>query len=173
MAATQEMICITCPMGCRLKTTHEGSVLLQVDGHGCKRGPKFAKEELTDPRRMVATTVRVRGAVHPLVPVYTEKPFPKPRVFDLLREVRGLEIEAPVVMNQVVLENALGEGINLIASRDMPRVNECDNLTRKLFPSERSFQAVRDRSATNPPPHTASHRPLQASRTWRRGASDP
>ncbi|RJR22315.1 MAG: DUF1667 domain-containing protein [Desulfobacteraceae bacterium] len=172
MAVTQEMICITCPMGCRLKTTQEGSVLLNVDGHGCKRGPRFAKEELTDPRRMVATTVRVRGSVHPLAPVYTAKPFPKPRIFDLLREVRGLEIEAPVVMNQVVLENALGEGINLIASRDMPRVNECDNFTGELSPSERYFQPIRDRSETNPPPHTASHLPLPASRTWRRGASD-
>lgn len=172
MAVTQEMICITCPMGCRLKITSEGSALLQVDGHGCKRGPKFAKEELSDPRRMVATTVRVRGAIHPLAPVYTEKPFPKPRIFDLLRQVRGLEIEAPVVMNQVVLENALGEGINLIASRDMPRLNACSIFTEEPFHSERSLEPVRNHSATNPPPHTASHRPLKASRTWQRGASD-
>lgn len=120
MPVTKEIICITCPMGCSLTVTHEGATVLSVDGNACKRGPKFAEAELIDPRRMVATTVRVRGAIHPLVPVYTEAPFPKPRIFELLREIRGMEIEAPVTMKQVVLENALGEGIDVIASRNMP-----------------------------------------------------
>lgn len=122
MPATKEMLCITCPMGCRLTVTHEGATVLNTEGNVCKRGSEFAQAELADPRRMVATTVRVKGALHPLLPIYTERPFPKPRIFDLLQEVRRVEIEAPVTMNQVVLENALGEGINLIASRDMPRV---------------------------------------------------
>ncbi|NCO61193.1 DUF1667 domain-containing protein [bacterium] len=97
--------------------------MLSVDGNTCKRGLKFAEGELTDPRRMVATTVRVRGGIHPLVPVYTEKPFPKARIFELLREIRLLEIEAPVTMNQVAMKNALGEGIDVIASRDMPEAD--------------------------------------------------
>jgi len=123
MTATEKMICITCPMGCNLTVTKEGSTLLSVDGNTCKRGLKFAEGELNDPRRMVATTVRVRGGIHPLVPVYTEKPFPKARIFELLREIRLLEIEAPVTMNQVAMENALGEGIDVIASRDMPEAD--------------------------------------------------
>jgi len=123
MTATEKMICITCPMGCNLTVTKEGSTLLSVDGNTCKRGLKFAEGELNDPRRMVATTVRVRGGIHPLVPVYTEKPFPKARIFELLREIRLLEIEAPVTMNQVAMKNALGEGIDVIASRDMPEAD--------------------------------------------------
>jgi len=123
MPATEKMICITCPMGCNLTVTKEGSTLLSVDGNTCKRGLKFAEGELTDSRRMVATTVRVRGGIHPLVPVYTEKPFPKARIFELLSEIRLLEIEAPVTMNQVAMENALGEGIDVIASRDMPEAD--------------------------------------------------
>ena len=123
MTATEKMICITCPTGCNLTVTKEGSTLLSVDGNTCKRGLKFAEGELTDSRRMVATTVRVRGGIHPLVPVYTEKPFPKARIFELLREIRLLEIEAPVTMNQVAMKNALGEGIDVIASRDMPEAD--------------------------------------------------
>jgi CxxC motif-containing protein len=69
---------------------------------------------------MVATTVKVKGGLHPLVPVYTEAPFPKPKIFDLLKEIRKVEIDAPVEMEQVVLENPLGEGIDIVASRDMP-----------------------------------------------------
>jgi CxxC motif-containing protein len=120
MAVTEKMICITCPMGCTLEVTHEGETLVNVDGNTCARGEAFVKEELTDPRRMVATTVKVKGGLHPLVPVYTEAPFPKPKIFDLLKEIRRVEIEAPVEMNQVVLEDPLGEGINIVASRDMP-----------------------------------------------------
>lgn len=120
MPTTEKMICITCPMGCHMTVTHEGVTVLRTEGNTCKQGLTFAEAEFRDPRRMVATTVRVKGAIHPLVPVYTEKPFPKPRIFDLLREVRQLQIEAPVMMNQVVLEDALGEGINVIASREMP-----------------------------------------------------
>ncbi len=120
MAVTEKMICITCPMGCTLEVTHEGETLVNVDGNTCARGEAFVKEELTDPRRMVATTVKVKGGLHPLVPVYTEAPFPKPKIFDLLKEIRKVEIEAPVEMNQVVLENPLGEGIDIVASRDMP-----------------------------------------------------
>jgi CxxC motif-containing protein len=121
MPTTEEMICITCPMGCTLKVTHEGKTVLDVEGNTCPRGKKYVAEELRDPRRMVATTVKVQGGLHPLVPVYTAAPFPKPRIFDLLDEIRKVEVPAPVRMNQVVLKDALGTGIDVVASRDMPR----------------------------------------------------
>ncbi|MBN1878067.1 MAG: DUF1667 domain-containing protein [Anaerolineae bacterium] len=116
------MICITCPMGCTIQVTHEGDTLLHVDGNTCKRGQDYVQRELTDPRRMVATTVKVKEGLHPLVPVYTTAPFPKPRIFELLTEVRKLEIEAPVTKGQVILNNALGTGINIVASREMPHI---------------------------------------------------
>ncbi len=118
---TEEMICITCPMGCTLQVTHDAETLIHVNGNTCNRGLAYVQQELTDPRRMVATTVRVSHGLHPLVPVYTEEAFPKPRIFDLLERIREMEVEAPVVVNQIVLEDALGTGINVVASRDMPR----------------------------------------------------
>ncbi len=120
MPNTREMICIVCPVGCRLKVTHEGGQVLKVEGNACPRGEEHARRELTDPRRMVATTVKVRGGLHPLVPVYTASPFPKPRIFELLAALRRVELTAPVRMGQVVLADALGTGVDVIASRDMP-----------------------------------------------------
>ena len=120
MTITEKMICITCPMGCTLEVTREGCTVLNVEGNTCKRGLEYVERELTDPRRMVATTVKVKGGIHPLVPVYTEEAFPKPRIFELLAELRKVELEAPVEMGQVVLENALDTGINVVASRTMP-----------------------------------------------------
>jgi CxxC motif-containing protein len=121
MPITEKMICITCPMGCSVEVTREGQTLLSVDGNTCKRGEEYVRRELTDPRRMVATTVKVKDGIHPLVPVYTASAFPKPRIFDLLAKLREVELEAPVEMGQVVLPNALDTGIDILASREMPR----------------------------------------------------
>ncbi|MCU0519147.1 MAG: DUF1667 domain-containing protein [Anaerolineae bacterium] len=121
---TENLICITCPMGCTLEVTHEGSTVLNVTGNTCNRGLAYVQRELTDPRRMVATTVRVRGGQHPLVPVYTREPFPKPRISELLEEIRKVDVEAPVTMAQVIIEDALGTGIDVVASRDMPRQSQ-------------------------------------------------
>lgn len=121
MIETNELICVACPKGCTLQIKHEGNDVVEVIGAGCKRGKDYAICELQDPRRMVASTVRVIGGLHPLVPVYTDKGFPKPLIPQLARELRKVEIAAPVKINQVVLENALGTGVDIITSRDMPK----------------------------------------------------
>ena len=121
MTITEEMICITCPMGCTLKVTHEGQKLVAVEGNTCPRGKRYAEEELTNPRRMVATTVKVKGGLHPLVPVYTEAPIPKPLIFEVLSQIREVEIAAPIETKQVILADVLNTGIDVVASRDMPK----------------------------------------------------
>jgi len=121
MAEISEIICVTCPKGCTLRVKHEGKQVLEVLD-GCKRGEEYAICELQDPRRMVASTVRVEGGLHPLVPVYTRKAFPKHMIPELARSLRSVEVTAPVKINQVVLANALGTGIDVVASRDMPKV---------------------------------------------------
>lgn len=120
MAETDEIICVVCPKGCTLKVKHEGDEIIDVQG-GCKRGERYAASELLDPRRMVASTVKVKDGLHPLVPVYTRKAFPKPLIPQLAKKLRQVEMTAPVKINQVVLEDALGTGIDIIASRDMPK----------------------------------------------------
>ena len=121
MAEISEIICVTCPKGCTLRVKHEGKEVLEVLD-GCKRGEEYAICELQDPRRMVASTVRVDGGLHPLVPVYTRKAFPKHMIPQLARALREVEVPAPVKINQVVLADALGTGIDVVASRDMPKV---------------------------------------------------
>jgi CxxC motif-containing protein len=119
---TEKVICTTCPKGCTLEVTRDGETIISIL-NGCKRGHEYAKQELTDPRRMVASTVRIRGGIHPLMPVYTSAPFPKPRIPELLKLLRDVELSAPVAMDQHVLENVLGTGINVYASREMDQVS--------------------------------------------------
>lgn len=122
MVETSEIICIACPKGCTLQVKHQGKDVLEVLGAGCRRGKEYAICELQDPRRMVASTVKVKGGLHPLVPVYTSKGFPKPLIPNLAKKLREIEVQAPVKINQVVLQDALGTGIDIIASRDMPEM---------------------------------------------------
>jgi CxxC motif-containing protein len=117
---TSEIICVACPKGCSLQVKHQGKDIVEIIGAGCRRGKDYAICELQDPRRMVASTVRVTGGLHPLVPVYTKEGFPKALIPQLARELRQVEVPAPVKIHQVVLPNALGTGIDIIASRDMP-----------------------------------------------------
>jgi CxxC motif-containing protein len=117
---TEKVICTTCPKGCTLEVTRDGETIISIL-NGCKRGAEYAKQELTDPRRMVASTVRINGAIHPLMPVYTSAPFPKPRIPELLKLLRTVQLEAPVASGQSVLENVFGTGIDIHASREMKK----------------------------------------------------
>lgn len=118
MQEKTKILCITCPKGCMLEVTHEGQTVLEVKP-GCKRGHEYAHRELVDPRRMVASTIRVRQGIHPLLPVYTSVPFPKGKIRDLLVVLRQMEISAPVTMGAVVIEDVLGTGVDILSSRDM------------------------------------------------------
>ena len=131
METTTQIICITCPKGCTLDVTREGETVLRVKP-GCKRGHEYVKRELVDPRRMVATTVRVQGGIHPLLPVATAAPFPKPRILELMATLRQVELQAPVRMGQPILPNALDTGIDILASRDMP----VENIAPQWSPEE-------------------------------------
>jgi len=113
-----EIICVACPKGCRLKAVRKDGQIL-VTNEGCKRGIEYAISEIEDPRRMVASTVRVSGGRHPLVPVYTEEPFPKGLIPKLLTKLREVNLQAPVQIGQVVIQDALDTDINVIASRDL------------------------------------------------------
>jgi CxxC motif-containing protein len=117
-----KILCVTCPKGCTLHVTHEGQTVIEVKP-GCKRGHQYAARELVDPRRMVATTIRIAAAAHPLLPVYTSAPFPKARIQELRAALRALEIQAPVKMGQVVVVNLLDTGIDILASRDLAKVS--------------------------------------------------
>jgi len=116
------LICITCPKGCMLSVTHDGKTVVSVDDNICKRGVKYAKVELSDLRRMVVTTVWIKNGIHPLLPVYLATPFPRPRIHGLLKELCTVELSALVQMGAMVVKDALGTGIDIIASRDMGRV---------------------------------------------------
>ena len=57
----RELICIGCPMGCPLTVQLEDGEILSITGQTCKRGEVYARNEVTNPTRIVTSTVMVEG----------------------------------------------------------------------------------------------------------------
>lgn len=122
---TQQFNCTTCPSECLLTVEVErnadGAVVevRSVTGNSCPRGDTFAHQELTCPMRVLTTTVAVSGGDETLLPVRTAEAIPLELHAQAMDLIRGLVVEAPIRMGDVVLENLLGTGIDLIASMDI------------------------------------------------------
>ena len=113
----KELICIVCPNGCHLKVDEAHDYA--VTGNACPRGAEYGRMELTNPTRVVTSTVRCTGGAHPRCPVKTDRPVPKGRIFDVMEALNGVSLTAPVFLGQVVLENVCGTGANVIATRNL------------------------------------------------------
>ena len=113
----KKIICIRCPQGCEVSAKINDGKVESVEGNICKLGKEYATTEITDPRRIITSSVKVRNGFYPLVPVWTTQPIPKNKIFDLMDELRKIELQAPVQMNQLVLKDFAGIGVDVIASR--------------------------------------------------------
>lgn len=122
MKKKHDFVCINCPLSCALELTEEEGEVLEVSGNECKIGVKYAEEEFRDPRRVVTTTVPVRDGILPLLPVRTAEAIPKRLVVEAVGALAGLVLEAPVTDGQVIYPDIVGTGVDVIASRDLARV---------------------------------------------------
>lgn len=124
---TLQFNCTTCPSECLLTVEIErepdGSVapVRSVTGNSCPRGDKFAHQELTCPVRVLTTTVAVSGGDEALLPVRTAEAIPLALHAQAMALIRGIVVEAPIRMGDVILPNLLDTNIDLVASMDINR----------------------------------------------------
>ena len=117
--STVNLICIGCPLGCPLTVEMEGNEVKSVAGNTCPRGDAYAKKELTNPTRIVTSTVRVAGGKLAMVSVKTESDIPKGKIFDCVKALKDIEVKAPVKIGDVIVENVAGTGVNIIATKNV------------------------------------------------------
>ena len=115
----RELICIGSPMGCALTVELEGNEVISVIGNTCKRGDDYARKEVTNPTRIVTSTVKVANGVLAAVSVKTEKDIPKGRIFDCVRALKDVTVTAPVHIGDVIMKDVAGTGVNVIATKDV------------------------------------------------------
>lgn len=113
-----KLTCIVCPLGCEIEVEMEGDRITSVRGYTCPRGKGYAVQEVTEPKRTVMSVVPVKGGKFPTVAVKSDKPVPKELVPRIMRLLADVEVEAPVHVGQVIVENVLGTGANIVATRE-------------------------------------------------------
>lgn len=123
---TLKFNCTTCPSECLLTVEVERDAdgvaeVRSVAGNSCPRGDKFAHQELICPMRALTTTVAASGGEEALLPVRTAEAIPLALHAQAMTLIRGLVVNAPIRMGDIVLENLLDTNINLIASMDIDR----------------------------------------------------
>ena len=111
----KELTCIVCPRGCRLKVDDN----MEVSGNACPRGKIYAINELTHPTRTITSSIRVTNRPYTIVSVKTDKPIPKDKMFDVMKEIDKLTVEAPTIIGQVVKANILGLDSNIIITKNI------------------------------------------------------
>ena len=108
--------CIMCPQGGEI--TSVSPITYREDtGNKCKRGHEYVEQELVNPMRNIATSILVEGGEMPLASVRLSAPIPKAKIFDVMNEIRKVKRTAPVHEGEVVIENVLGLGSNVIVTR--------------------------------------------------------
>ena len=87
----RNLTCISCPMGCPITVEMDGDEVVSVTGNTCKRGDVYARKEVTNPTRIVTSTVRVIGGKADMVSVKTKEDIPKGKIFDCVKALKGAD----------------------------------------------------------------------------------
>lgn len=110
-----ELTCIICPRGCHLTVADD----LTVTGNSCPRGAAYGKQEVTDPRRTLTSTVKVDSKILSVLPVKTKDAISKGLVLKAMEIVNQTVAHVPVHIGDVIVEDIAGSGVDLVATREL------------------------------------------------------
>lgn len=120
----KELVCIVCPMSCNIQVTIEDdNSISKVIGNSCKRGEVYARNELTNPVRMLTSTVKLKGGLYRRLPVITSNHIPKDKLFEVMKEINQIEVCAPIQIGDIIIQDVCGLKIDIIASRSVEQIN--------------------------------------------------
>ena len=115
----KNLTCICCPMGCQITVTLDNGEVTDVTGNTCKRGDVYARKEVTNPTRVVTSSVRVSGGRIAMVSCKTAGDIPKGKIFDCCRAIQSIEVQAPVKIGDIILKDVCGTGVDVIATKEV------------------------------------------------------
>ena len=115
----KELICIGCPLGCRITVKMDQGEVKEVTGYTCVRGEEYARKEVLNPTRIVTSTVNVEGGDIHILPVKTKEDIQKDKIFQVIEELKEVTVKAPVQIGDPVLLNAAGTGVPVVATKEV------------------------------------------------------
>jgi len=115
----KEITCIICPKGCKAAVEIEDMQIKNISGLSCKFGQDYVESEAIHPTRIFFSVISIIGAKNiSVLPVRTKKPIPKDLLKRGMNEIRGIKLNPPIKMGEVIIKNFLDTGTDLVASRD-------------------------------------------------------
>lgn len=124
MVENKEIICVACPLGCVVTAELAEGKVQKIRGFQCLQGKRYAQEEFQMPMRILPATVRVSKGILPLLPVKSSGPLPRDLLMEAMGELARVEVTAPVQEGNCILKNILNTGVDMVATRDLPRAEE-------------------------------------------------
>ncbi len=106
-------------MGCPMTVELDHGEVVSVKGNTCKRGDVYARKEVTNPTRIVTSTMLITGGTRDRVSVKTAQDVPKASIFQVMHEINHLCAAAPVHIGDVLLEDAAHTGVAIIATSNV------------------------------------------------------
>jgi len=120
MEKIREIICVVCPLSCRIKIKIKDRKIVSLKGNKCRQGREYASQEFYNPQRVLTTTIKVKNSnLFPLLPVRTDKPVSKKKLRECMQYLATIEVETPINMGQIIVSNILNTGANIIATRKL------------------------------------------------------
>lgn len=119
----RELTCINCPMGCLLTVEMDGEEIKNISGYTCPRGKSYAEKEVTDPTRIVTSTVKVTGGTKERVSCKTEHDIPKGKIFAVMEAINAASVEAPVIIGETLIPNVADTGVDVVATANIGRAH--------------------------------------------------
>ena len=109
-------------MGCPLTVVMNGKEVVSVTGNTCKRGDIYARKEVTNPTRIVTSTVRITGGSEAMVSVKTKEDIPKGKIFECVKALKSVEVPAPVHIGDVLVKDVAGTGVDIVATKNVESI---------------------------------------------------
>lgn len=109
----KQLICIMCPKGCCLSIDED----LNISNNQCIRGKKYAIDELTLPKRMVTSTVKIKSQITNRLPVMTSQEIDKNLVFEVVKKLDEISLTPPIFLHDIIIKNIFNSGVDIIATR--------------------------------------------------------
>lgn len=121
MHKVTEIVCVCCSNNCVISVDEDNNNA--ISGNKCYQGERFAIQELTCPTRSVNAYVSVSGGERSKCAVHTSRPIAKELVMDAVEALKALTVPAPVWVNDTILEDVCGSGVNFVASESIMELN--------------------------------------------------
>ncbi|SDT84935.1 DUF1667 domain-containing protein [Desulfobacula phenolica] len=118
----KDLVCIVCPNGCQVEALIEEIPelkVLEVNGCTCDKGIEWAKQEIVNPMRTIASSVVVDQGDFELVSVRTDASIPLGKIFDVMEAIKHKTVKAPVKIGDKLIVDPAGVPCNIIATRNV------------------------------------------------------